>query len=140
MNIENLNKLIYAVGDGLPSVAFSMDYYLIHTAYSNVAPENPCGTAACLAGHCYLLKHADRTPSALADDVEWERVSNFDLLDEAAAWLGITQRQGSELFFAQQMVYEHQIPMAKISRESSLRTLLHLKQTGEVKWFKPGEE
>lgn len=133
MDIENLDKLIRAVTDEVPSVGFNMSYYLVRSS------ANPCGTVACLAGHCYILKHTEQTPVELADGVALEEVSNFDVLDEAADWLGITQWQASELFFAQQMVYERHVPMEGITRESALRTLLHLKETGEIKWFKSGD-
>jgi hypothetical protein len=95
----------------------------------DVTTEHPCGTAACIAGFCVVVKHNDMIP--------WDRHTGV----EGREFLGLEEDQANRLFLPEfdnegryfGGVESNYRPMNSTADEA-IRVLEHLKTTGEVDW------
>lgn len=77
-----------------------------------------CGTVACIAGHASFASGAGRSDA---------RTSAYGIGRE---FLEITDAQASKLF----VWLPHGLSLSDVTPEQAIRTLEHLRDTGEVDW------
>jgi len=123
VNIENINRLIAALRSP-KGVGFNLGTYV--GEQTDKLPDqtgNNLPYVACLAGHAFML-HTGMPPGD-AKEVD------PDTIEEAAvAFLGVSRRQGWELFFD----LPDEVVLETITVDQAVATLERLKATGEVRW------
>lgn len=129
INAENILKVADAIeAKSLPGLGFTMDYFIysgLGAADSDKLGVPDCGTVACIAGWANMVMGERSSPTFAA----------------AAAFFGITEDQGEQLFYArnhplaEEDIYgDMNAPLEMISVEEAVRTLRHLAATGVVDW------
>jgi len=111
MNLDNLDRLIASLKDGTVygmDVKFQMDVF--------VRFFEPCGTAACLAGHCALLGRME--------DYDYGAVFDF-----ASRWLDIPYAIAKPMFLEPGGLKYHEITPA-----IAVKMLENFRATNKVEW------
>lgn len=85
---------------------------------------NPCGSPSCIAGHAICM----------FSDKKFEDVYDYEF-NEAAEVLGLDWETAGKLFTPD--ASEAGKYWSQITPKEAARTLRHLAETGEVKWFNP---
>lgn len=85
---------------------------------------NPCGSPSCIAGHAICM----------FSDKKFEDVYDYEF-SEAAEVLGLDWETADKLFTPSALDTGKHWP--QITPKEAARTLRHLAETGEVKWFNP---
>lgn len=122
-NAENINKVIASIRgeiEATKDVGFNMsDWVGPAEIEADDRTGRNCGTIACIAGHAYLVSGGEDR-DATSDDV----------VPAAQEFLDLKSGSADELFYA----YGSGESMYDITSEQAIRTLEHLRDTGEVNW------
>lgn len=127
-NIENVKRVRDMIAE-MEDVNF--DYSVV------LDPERSCGTAACIAGWCWVLNYGDRKgrhpgPRAIYNAF----VRGIKMMDEPRKFLGLTTMEAGELFIARGFRNNrpNYLGIYEITRQMVVNTLDHLIETGRVDW------
>lgn len=132
-NAENINKVIASIKgeiEATKKLGFNMSYPIQNDRMDRSG--RGCGTIACIAGHAYVntLDVKRGTIVKLAYTFEWGK-----LFKVAQDELGLTYEEREKLFFAVDPDSEEELAdLDEITPEQAIRTLEHLRDTGEVSW------
>lgn len=132
LNVSNIARLIRALDTDRLSfegrkIGFNMGTYIgpLNVSAGILDDRLPnCRTVACIAGHCFLL--ATGTNLREATEADADTVETI-----AAAFLGITGEQASDLFFD----LPEQMQLPDVTVDQAITTLRHLQKTGTVQWL-----
>lgn len=97
-------------------------------------PEGYCGTACCVAGHCFeLIPVEDRRQAMETLNVYATFTPAGPLVARAARlWLGLTCEEADDLFTPPKLTLTY--PASKYTRERALETLKRFRNTGIAEW------
>lgn len=138
MNVEKINALISHLETVKPK-NFNMAYYLakieeddegdIYYHYMPARYPNDCGTAACLAGHLFIMENPESETLTSAE--------NYDYYSKGKEALGLTEMQASSLFLPiEEDLGDTDVLLYRLglTKAQAIDTLNRLMETGEVEW------
>lgn len=121
-NAENINRVIASIKgeiEATKEIGFNMGDYVTKDAYD--LSGRSCGTVACIAGHAYSI-----VKNGVVDtEVAWREAE-----DVGAEFLDLGMSDADALFYG----YGASCPLDAITPQKAIRTLEHLRDTGEVDW------
>lgn len=136
MNIERIDQVIASIRGEIKqteTLGFNMNFFLTTADEPEEESDAPdlsgrgCGTIACIAGHAYALRHADKSPEHLKSELG--AFDQWSIQGQAEAWLDLEHEQAQTLFYGRGGPdLEH------IQPEQAILVLETLKRTGTVDW------
>ncbi len=131
MNKDNLKKLIkvmkekkygFVMGILYIDTDDKMNKYLNKPKLITEEEANICGTAGCIAGHCYLIS---------------KQKVEYDLTEIGGDFLGLSDTQTVRLFVPNNHYASYKVGKKSkkfITRARAIKVLENLLETGEVDW------
>lgn len=119
-NAEHINQVIASIKGEIGNTGFNMGDFI--TDDEPDLSGRSCGTVACIAGHAYILATKNEPRSGF--------LKSYEVETEAIVFLGLEDVDSDDLFYG----HGSTAPLSKITPEQAIRTLEHLRDTGEVSW------
>ena len=141
-NVQSLIELMKEIQD--EQIRFDMKFWITEIIF----PDKSCDTVACIGGFCDILIRQKEHNFLTVEDIvngfpldaghdfgkDDEKIKNRSSIyddQDRTVFLGITKREGNELFFPER--WGDSGP-GKITKEEAIQVLRNLRDTDEVVW------
>lgn len=125
-NKRNINRVIASIKGEIKAteqIGFNMEDFVTDT--SGDRSGRHCGTVACIAGHAHILKTKEDPKTCF--------FAAGRIVESGKEYLKLSYEDAEELFYANALQEDGQ-SLDDITPEQAIRTLEHLRDTGEVDW------